>query len=182
MVHKQEGADKSHNSELCVIQWDMSSDGHCGATPRYPAEQVPSSGDPTHRRPPTIIPAMAARAACPICREMTSTTWHLYFQSGPWKLLSVMLPLIWSWGGLLQGDLIIKWLISNQILITDAALHSLPLRARYGLSFVSSKFQCLAYVPAFAIIMSYVISCHLSVLQRNLTILGLLYTNLYHIC
>ena len=43
MVHKQEGADKLHNSDMCGIQWDMSPDGHCGATPRYPAEQVPSS-------------------------------------------------------------------------------------------------------------------------------------------
>ena len=33
MVHKQDGADKLLNSDMCGIQWDMSPDGHCGATP-----------------------------------------------------------------------------------------------------------------------------------------------------
>ena len=33
MVHKQEGADKLHNSDMCGIQWDMSPDGHCGPPP-----------------------------------------------------------------------------------------------------------------------------------------------------
>ena len=32
MVHKQEGADKLHYSDMCGMQWDMSPDGHCGAT------------------------------------------------------------------------------------------------------------------------------------------------------
>ena len=50
MVHKQEGADKLHNSDMCGIQWDMSPDRHCGATPRYPAEQVPSSSKPSNGR------------------------------------------------------------------------------------------------------------------------------------
>ena len=60
------------------------------ATPRYPVKQFPNNGDPTHRRSRAIIPAMAARAACPICREMTSTTcfqshmlsklWQIQFQ------------------------------------------------------------------------------------------------------
>ena len=50
MVHKQEGADKLHNSDMCGIQWDMSPDGHCGATPRYLAEQVPGSSNPSNGR------------------------------------------------------------------------------------------------------------------------------------
>ena len=48
MVHKQEGADKLHNSDMCGIQWDMSPDGHVPY--RYPAEQVPSSSNPSNGR------------------------------------------------------------------------------------------------------------------------------------
>ena len=78
MVHKQEGADKLHNSDMCGIQWDMSPDGHWGP-PKVPCYAGPEQRWPDSQTAPDNNPSNGRQVSMP--RLQGNDKYH--FKNGP---------------------------------------------------------------------------------------------------